>query len=132
MNIIFSRSTTSLPLTESKLLTTFDAVHTSMGNPTMTVPLYNSPRRYQSLFTLSLCSGVRSQILVPLSLRWYRDLWLTHIKAVPRASSIFMLLQSLICSTVYFPDPDHQNKLLVVDHIDSDMFLHMKLRPTHQ
>ncbi|KAG1874443.1 hypothetical protein F4604DRAFT_1880894 [Suillus subluteus] len=50
----------------------------------------------------------------------------THVKAVPRASSIFVPLSSFIRGAVLVPDPDHQDEHLVVDHIDSDMFLRMK------
>jgi hypothetical protein len=50
----------------------------------------------------------------------------TCVKAVPRASSIFVPLSSFIQGTILVPDPDHQDKHLVVDHINSDMFLQMK------
>ncbi|KAG1865264.1 hypothetical protein F4604DRAFT_1881913 [Suillus subluteus] len=52
----------------------------------------------------------------------------TRVKAVPRASSIFVPLSSFIQGAVLVPDPDHQDEHLVVDHIDSDMFLRMKAR----
>ncbi|KAG1765353.1 hypothetical protein EDD22DRAFT_978791 [Suillus occidentalis] len=61
-----------------------------------------------------------------------RDLRLTHIKAVPRASSIFVPVQSFIHGAVCFPDPDHQDEFLMVDHIDSDMFVHLKSHPACQ
>ncbi|KAG1747467.1 hypothetical protein EDB19DRAFT_1826190 [Suillus lakei] len=51
---------------------------------------------------------------------------LTCVKAVPRASSIFVPLNSFIQDAVLVPDPDHQDEFLVADHIDSDMFLQMK------
>jgi len=51
---------------------------------------------------------------------------LTCVKAAPRANSIFVLLASFICGTVLYPDPVHQGEFTVIDHIDSDMFLHMK------
>lgn len=51
---------------------------------------------------------------------------LTRVKAVPRASSIFIPLVSFIRGAVLVPDPDRQDEYLVVDHIDSDMFLRMK------
>ncbi|KAG1864099.1 hypothetical protein C8R48DRAFT_546723, partial [Suillus tomentosus] len=54
------------------------------------------------------------------------DLRLTRVKAVPRASSIFIPVQSFICGAVCFPDPDHRDEFLMVDHIDSDMFVRMK------
>ncbi|KAG1771113.1 hypothetical protein EV702DRAFT_1181527 [Suillus placidus] len=60
------------------------------------------------------------------------DLRLTRVKAVPRASSIFVPVQSLIRGAVCFPDPDHQDEFFVVDHIDSDMFLCMKSHPARQ
>ncbi|KAG0695437.1 hypothetical protein DFH29DRAFT_776432, partial [Suillus ampliporus] len=54
------------------------------------------------------------------------DFQLTCIKAVPRASSIFVPLSSFIRSALLYPDPVHQDEFIVIDHIDSDMFLHMK------
>jgi len=51
---------------------------------------------------------------------------LTHVKAIPRASSIFIPLNSFIRGALLVPDPDYQDEYLVVDHIDSDMFLRMK------
>jgi hypothetical protein len=53
---------------------------------------------------------------------------LTHVKAIPRASSIFIPLNSFIRGALLVPDPDYQDEYLVVDHIDSDMFLRMKAR----
>ncbi|KAG2030161.1 hypothetical protein BDR03DRAFT_879022, partial [Suillus americanus] len=61
-----------------------------------------------------------------------RDLRLTRVKAVPRASSIFIPVQSFIHGAVCFPDPDHRDEFLVVDHIDSDMFVRMKSRSVCQ
>ncbi|KAG1901040.1 uncharacterized protein F5891DRAFT_1128297 [Suillus fuscotomentosus] len=55
-----------------------------------------------------------------------RDFRLTCIKAVSRASSIFVLLCSFIHGALLYPDPAHQDKFIVVDHIDSDMFIRMK------
>ncbi|KAG1837031.1 hypothetical protein DFJ58DRAFT_718946 [Suillus subalutaceus] len=66
------------------------------------------------------------------SRRLDRDLRLTRVKAVPRASSIFIPVQSFIRGAVCFPDPDHRDEFLVVDHIDSDMFVRMKSRPERQ
>ncbi|KAG2151677.1 uncharacterized protein EDB93DRAFT_1240030 [Suillus bovinus] len=54
------------------------------------------------------------------------------IGASCRASSIFIPVQSFICGAVCFPDPDHRDEFLVVDHIDSDMFVCMKSRPACQ
>jgi hypothetical protein len=51
---------------------------------------------------------------------------LTHVKAAPRANSIFVPLASFIHGAVLYPDPVHQGEFTVIDHIDSDMFLHMK------
>ncbi|KAG1850743.1 hypothetical protein C8R48DRAFT_750083 [Suillus tomentosus] len=51
---------------------------------------------------------------------------LTRVKAVPRASSIFVPLKSFIRGALLVPDPEYQDEYLVVDHIDSDMFLRMK------
>ncbi|KAG1861216.1 hypothetical protein F4604DRAFT_1929797 [Suillus subluteus] len=48
---------------------------------------------------------------------------LTHVKALPRASSIFVPLSSFIQGAVLVPNADHQDEHLVVDHLDSDMFL---------
>ncbi|KAG2151772.1 hypothetical protein BD769DRAFT_1623523 [Suillus cothurnatus] len=53
---------------------------------------------------------------------------LTRVKAMPRASSIFIPLNSFIRGALLVPDPDYQDEYLVVDHIDSDMFLRMKAR----
>ncbi|KAG1845088.1 hypothetical protein DFJ58DRAFT_717530 [Suillus subalutaceus] len=47
---------------------------------------------------------------------------LTRVKALPRASSIFVPLSSFIRGTILVPDADHQDEHLVVDHLDSDMF----------
>ncbi|KAG0696993.1 hypothetical protein DFH29DRAFT_984460 [Suillus ampliporus] len=55
-----------------------------------------------------------------------RDLQLTCVRALPRESSIFVPVRSLIRGAVCFPDPDHQDEFLVVEHIDSDMFLRLK------
>ncbi|KAG1876628.1 hypothetical protein DFJ58DRAFT_712860 [Suillus subalutaceus] len=57
-----------------------------------------------------------------------RELKLTRVKAVPRANSTFVPLASVIRGAVLFPDRDHQGEFIIVDHIDSDMFLHMKTR----
>ncbi|KAG2037875.1 hypothetical protein BDR03DRAFT_933870 [Suillus americanus] len=57
------------------------------------------------------------------SRRMDRFFKLTCVKAIPRASSIFVPLSSFIRGAVLVPDPDHQDKHLVVDHINSDMFL---------
>jgi hypothetical protein len=59
------------------------------------------------------------------------ELKLTHVKAIPRANSIFIPLASVICGAVLFPDHEHQGEFIIVDHIDSDMFLHMKTQ-AHQ
>lgn len=53
---------------------------------------------------------------------------LTRVKALPRASSIFIPLSSFIRGAVLVPDTDHQDEHLVVDHLDSDMFLRMRAR----
>ncbi|KAG2132824.1 uncharacterized protein EDB93DRAFT_1242892 [Suillus bovinus] len=55
-----------------------------------------------------------------------RDLRLTCVKAVPRADSIIIPLKSFIRGTLLFPDPAHQGEFLVINHVDSDMFLCMK------
>ncbi|KAG2057487.1 hypothetical protein BDR06DRAFT_980881 [Suillus hirtellus] len=54
------------------------------------------------------------------------DFQLTCIKAVSRASSIFVPLHSFIHSALLYPDPAHQDKFIVIDHINSDMFIRMK------
>jgi hypothetical protein len=54
------------------------------------------------------------------------DFQLTRVKAVSRASSIFVPLHSFICGTLLYPDPAHQDEFIVVDHINSDMFICMK------
>ncbi|KAG2033796.1 hypothetical protein BDR03DRAFT_1013936 [Suillus americanus] len=61
-----------------------------------------------------------------------RDFQLTRIKAVPRESSIFIPLRSLIHSAMLYPDPAHQDEFIVVNHIDSDMFMHMKTRACYR
>jgi hypothetical protein len=58
--------------------------------------------------------------------RMDRPLKLTRVKALPRACSIFVPLSSFIRGTVLVPDSEHQDEYIVVDHIDSDMFLRMK------
>ncbi|KAG2123498.1 hypothetical protein BD769DRAFT_1628911 [Suillus cothurnatus] len=55
-----------------------------------------------------------------------RELKLTRVKAIPRASSIFVPLASVIRGAVLFPDREHQGEFIIVDHLDSDMFLCMK------
>ncbi|KAG2140569.1 hypothetical protein DEU56DRAFT_870910 [Suillus clintonianus] len=59
-----------------------------------------------------------------------RDLRLTRVKAAPRKDSIFVPLKSFIRGAVLVCDPEHQDEFLVVEHIDSNMFLRMKAR-TH-
>ncbi|KAG1725468.1 hypothetical protein EDD22DRAFT_982843 [Suillus occidentalis] len=59
------------------------------------------------------------------SRRMDRFFKLTRVKALPRASSIFIPLSSFIRGAVLVPDADHQDEHLVVDHLDSDMFLRM-------
>ncbi|KAG0695762.1 hypothetical protein DFH29DRAFT_984879 [Suillus ampliporus] len=61
-----------------------------------------------------------------ISHRIDHELKFTRVKAVPRANSIFVPLASFIRGAVLFPDREHQGEFIVVDHIDSDMFLHMK------
>jgi hypothetical protein len=61
------------------------------------------------------------------SCRIDRDLRLTHVKAIPRADSIIILLKSFIRGALLCPDPTYQGKYLVINHVDSNMFLHMKL-----
>lgn len=55
-----------------------------------------------------------------------RDLRLTRVKAVPRADSIIIPLKSFIRGALLCPDPTHQGEYLVINHVDSDMFLRMK------
>ncbi|KAG1800477.1 uncharacterized protein HD556DRAFT_1230432 [Suillus plorans] len=57
-----------------------------------------------------------------------QDLRLTRVKAVPRKDSIFVPLKSFIRGAVLACDPEHQDEFLVVEHIDSDMFLRMEAR----
>ncbi|KAG1728188.1 uncharacterized protein EDB91DRAFT_1239436 [Suillus paluster] len=56
-----------------------------------------------------------------------QDLRLTQVKAVPRADLIIVPLKSFIRGALLSPDPQHQGEYLVVEHVDSDMFLHMKV-----
>ncbi|KIK93461.1 hypothetical protein PAXRUDRAFT_12641 [Paxillus rubicundulus Ve08.2h10] len=55
-----------------------------------------------------------------------RQLKLTRVRAVPRGSSIFIPVDSIICGALLYPDPAHKDDFLVVDHVEGDMFLHMK------
>ncbi|KIJ15702.1 hypothetical protein PAXINDRAFT_76786, partial [Paxillus involutus ATCC 200175] len=55
-----------------------------------------------------------------------RDFKRTCVKAVPRPASIFIPLESIIRGTLLYPDPENCNEFLVVDHIDSNMFLCMR------
>ncbi|KAG1768464.1 hypothetical protein EV702DRAFT_1181984 [Suillus placidus] len=55
-----------------------------------------------------------------------KDLRLNRVKAVPRGDSIFVPLKSFIRGAVLARDPEHRDEFLVVEHIDSDMFLRMK------
>jgi len=55
------------------------------------------------------------------------DLGLTRLCAQFLASSEFISLQSIICSTLLVPDHDHDHDFFLVDLIDTDMFLHAKL-----
>ncbi|KAG1769707.1 hypothetical protein EV702DRAFT_1181706 [Suillus placidus] len=48
------------------------------------------------------------------------------VKAVPRGDSIFIPLKSFIRGAVLAHDPEDRDEFLVVEHIDSDMFLCMK------
>ncbi|KAG2123848.1 hypothetical protein DEU56DRAFT_873379 [Suillus clintonianus] len=61
-----------------------------------------------------------------------RDFQLTRIKAVPRESLIFIPLRSFIHGAMLYPDPTHQGEFIVIDHIDSDMFMCMKTRAHYQ
>ncbi|KIJ07472.1 hypothetical protein PAXINDRAFT_90348, partial [Paxillus involutus ATCC 200175] len=51
---------------------------------------------------------------------------LTHVKARPCAASMFIPIRSIVRGALLYPDPKHKDKLLVVEHVDGDMFLHMK------
>ncbi|KAG0691990.1 hypothetical protein DFH29DRAFT_1009672 [Suillus ampliporus] len=93
--------TMSLPSTGNKLPTTFDALQAFMGNHTMTA---------------HFC-----QLLDVGSFEFALVQPFTAGIAIPRASSIFVPVQSFIHGAVCFPDPDHQDEFLMVDHIDSDM-----------
>ncbi|KAG1765483.1 hypothetical protein EV702DRAFT_981531 [Suillus placidus] len=55
-----------------------------------------------------------------------RDLRLIRVKSVPRVDSIIIPLKSFIRGALLFPDPEHHDEYLVVEHVDSDMFLRMK------
>ncbi|KAG2065452.1 hypothetical protein BDR04DRAFT_1130398 [Suillus decipiens] len=61
-----------------------------------------------------------------------REFKLTRVKAVPRSGSIFVPLECFIRGAVLFPDPEHRDEFIVVDHIDSDMFLRIKAWVRHQ
>ncbi|KAI6042277.1 hypothetical protein EDC04DRAFT_2564564 [Pisolithus marmoratus] len=55
-----------------------------------------------------------------------QDFNLIRVKAVSRASSIFIPVKSIIRGALLYPDPDRDGEFLVVEHIDGDMFLRMK------
>jgi hypothetical protein len=61
------------------------------------------------------------------SCRIDRDLRLTRVKAVPRADSIIIPLKSFIQGAWLCPNPTHQGEYLIINHVDSNMFLCMKL-----
>ncbi|KAG2352431.1 hypothetical protein BDR07DRAFT_1455035 [Suillus spraguei] len=65
------------------------------------------------------------QTLDPWSLH-LSPLKLTHVKALPRACLIFVPLSSFIRGTVLVPDSKRQDEYIIVDHINSNMFLQMK------
>ncbi|KAG2063381.1 hypothetical protein BDR04DRAFT_1038197 [Suillus decipiens] len=48
------------------------------------------------------------------------------VNAVPRRELIFIPLMPFIQEAILAHDPEHQEEFLVIKHIDSDMFLHMK------
>ncbi|KAL4067263.1 hypothetical protein V8B97DRAFT_2025108 [Scleroderma yunnanense] len=52
-----------------------------------------------------------------------QNMKLMCIRAVPRGDSTFILIGSIIQDTLVFTDPQKKDKFLVVDYIDSDMFL---------
>ncbi|KIJ14120.1 hypothetical protein PAXINDRAFT_163495 [Paxillus involutus ATCC 200175] len=54
------------------------------------------------------------------------QLKLTRVRAVPRGSSIFIPVDSIIRGALLYPDPAHKDNFLVVNHVDGDMFLRMK------
>ena len=51
---------------------------------------------------------------------------LTRVKAWSHAASIFIPIRSIIRGTLLYPDPKYKGELLVVEHIDGNIFLHMK------
>ncbi|KAI5996647.1 hypothetical protein EDC04DRAFT_2872367 [Pisolithus marmoratus] len=55
-----------------------------------------------------------------------QDFNLIRVKAVSHALSIFIPMKSIIRGTLLYLDPDCDGEFLIVEHIDSDMFLHMK------
>ena len=55
--------------------------------------------------------------------RLNRDSKLTHVRAVPQSQAIFIPVESIIHSTLLYPDPTSHDDFFVVDHIDGDMFL---------
>ncbi|KAI6013281.1 hypothetical protein EDC04DRAFT_2870836 [Pisolithus marmoratus] len=56
----------------------------------------------------------------------FHDFNLIRVKAVSHASSIFIPVKSIIRGALLYPDPNRDGEFLVVEHIDSDMFLRMK------
>ncbi|KAI6141985.1 hypothetical protein BKA82DRAFT_125161, partial [Pisolithus tinctorius] len=48
--------------------------------------------------------------------------------AAPCNNPIFIPIQSILCGAVVAPDPSHPSGFFVINHIDGDMFLHMKSR----
>ncbi|KAG1904216.1 uncharacterized protein F5891DRAFT_1126635 [Suillus fuscotomentosus] len=77
-------------------------------------------------FQLALVQPYTAGIPVGGARRIDKDLRLNRVKAVPRGDSIFVPLKSFIRGAVLARDPEHRDEFLVVEHIDSDMFLRMK------
>jgi len=80
------------------------------------------------------CPGVASfdfALVQPLSARtgltrrMDRDFRLHRVKAVPRASSVFIPISSIIRGAVLVPDTTRTDEYFMFEHVDSDMFLQM-------
>ena len=51
---------------------------------------------------------------------------LTRVKVRPRAASMFIPIRSIVRGALLYPDLKHKGELLVVEHVDRDMFPRMK------
>jgi len=64
----------------------------------------------------------------PVGLRLRKDKYLHfwHVRQRPAASSEFVFVQSIICGVLLVEDAGYPGTHIVIDTIDSDMFLRVK------